>query len=592
MIQLFNKYDICGNSTPTSIPLYNENILLLLHYLGNLDKGIKYPGCIDTSLSDLPPFPREFWWGVATSSYQVEGHVEGCGKPWISDWDIFTSIPAIIDRVRAMTTLVGTPITLSNPSEAVHHSCTDIFREDVERAKSLGINTYRVSLEWSRIQPNPPKHRDAAQWVDGDDFDQETVSRYLTMINTLIEHGIRPVITLNHMTLPTWVLTPPTRLIPDPATSDKPFMNSLQGWEDDRTVDAYLKFVEFIVRQFKDRVHCWLTLNEPVGSMIGVGYLAGIWPPGFILDGVRAKKAYFNLIKAHVRAYDKIKEIAGLTSIVGFAHAVVYPKIASSDTPFVQSLNRDAKEQFEYFYTHHFLTSVVSGVVDIEINVDPSKQKNLNSEQFFGIEVEKWSPKLDFIGVNYYRSVYVYYHPVIAFSTASFSGGIFDNDLRQNVAQPHNLLNDLGWEIYPEGFYLVLKSLNEKYKLPILITENGLPERLDGPDKNGIRAPYIVAHLQQLLRAIKEGVKIIGYIHWTLLDNFEWQEDYKDESRFGLYRVDRNADYKNLGLRTYPRLITNGATALQYIIKEGNIADAVKKYGTISPSGDRVIPSR
>jgi beta-glucosidase len=355
----------------------------------------------------LSSFPQKFWWGVATSSYQVEGHVDGCGKSWQSDWDVFTTNDIIIVRVNASFVAGGMKISLSNPGEAIHHSCIDVFREDVMRAKSLGINTYRFSIEWSRIQPAPPKHKDLAKWVDGDDFDQETVNAYCTMIDILIQNQIRPIITLNHITLPTWVLTPPTILFPDPATSDKPFMNSLQGWEDSRTVDAYVKFVEFVVGQFKDRVSCWLTLNEPVASMIGVGYLVGIWPPGFIGDVNRAKRAYFNLIRAHVSAYDIIKKIAGPSSMVGFAHAVVYPKIGVPVASSLPALVENAKNQFEYFYTYHFLNSVISGTVDTAISVDPSKQKNQDSSQFFGIEPANWSPKLDFIGVNYYRSVYV-----------------------------------------------------------------------------------------------------------------------------------------------------------------------------------------
>lgn len=529
-------------------------------------------------------FPKEFWWGVATSSYQVEGHVDGCGKPWKSDWDVFTENNIIKTRVATMSA-IGINTSLGNPEEAVHHSCIDVFKDDVMLAKSIGMNTYRLSIEWSRIQPVPPKNNDPTYWIDGEDFDQESLSMYSSMIDFLIQNQIRPIVTLNHLTLPTWIMTPPTILFPDPSISDLEFMRSLQGWENTKTLDAYVKFVEFIVTKFKDDVNCWLTLNEPVASMIGLGYLAGIWSPGFIMDSIRARKAYFNLIRAHVNAYDVIKRVTN-SSMVGIAHAVAYPKIG---VPIIPVYSDNAKNQFEYFYTYHFLNSVVSGTVDTSLNFDPLKQTNQDCKQFFGIELKNWSPKLDFIGVNYYRSVYVHHIPGLECGSFYFSGGVIEGDQNKNKFQPCNILNDLGWEIYPEGLYMILKSLDQKYNLSILITENGIPEKFDRINDKGIRASFIIAHLQQLLNAMRDGVNVIGYIHWSLVDNFEWQESYNNQSRFGLYSIDRTEDYKVKGLRSYTRTVTKGAIALQDIIKHGDIIASLEKYGTISPDGKMLV---
>jgi beta-glucosidase/6-phospho-beta-glucosidase/beta-galactosidase len=130
--------------------------------------------------------------------------------------------------------------------------------------------------------------------------------------------------------------------------------------------------------------------------------------------------------------------------------------------------------------------------------------------------------------------------------------------------------------------YEVLKELDEKYHLPLLITENGLPEKLDTLGGNGIRASFIVAHLQQLLRAIKDGINVIGYICWSLVDNFEWQEAYNEKSRFGLYAIDRTEDYKAKGVKSYTRTITKGATAFQDIIKKGTIdQEILDSFGSL-----------
>ena len=124
--------------------------------------------------------------------------------------------------------------------------------------------------------------------------------------------------------------------------------------------------------------------------------------------------------------------------------------------------------------------------------------------------------------------------------------------------QHHATLNDLGWEIYPEGLYKILMHIKNQWNIPVIITENGIA------DRNGEkRAPYIVSHIEQLKRAMDDGVNVMGYLHWSLMDNYEWQEHYHSESRFGLYQVDRNAgDFK--------RIPTQGAENLKLIINTSN----------------------
>ena len=188
------------------------------------------------------------------------------------------------------------------------------------------------------------------------------------------ERGLMPVISLNHTTLPLWVLTPPSNftkrigqnLLPpplkdiplgDPPSSD-PYWKSLRGWENNETVKEFIKYVERIVLELKDQVDYWITIGEPVASIIGGGYIAGLWPPGFFLDGDRAKMVLHNLIEAHVQAYDKITALDdidadgdGFPNRVGFSHLMmeVVPAKPSKILGMTTKDNTEAGQEFRLF---------------------------------------------------------------------------------------------------------------------------------------------------------------------------------------------------------------------------------------------------
>lgn len=595
----------------------------------------------DDTLPDLTgvDFPTNFLWGAATAAYQMEGAIRQSDDPHVNDWHLFTASEAIRGRVYNLAKLGGEtdPFELQPANGAVGHSNIETLRQDLDRAKLLGMNAYRFSLEWSWLQPKKSDNDPLTER----DFNSEALSYYDAALRAITGMRLKPIVTLNHMTLPKWALTPPEATnVLGFAEPDDAFRSSLRGWENIETAKAFVKFVEFIVKRYKDLVDYWMTVNEPVGTVVGAGYMAGVFPPGFSGAASQAKNAYFNLIKAHVWAYDKIKEFDdvdvdgdGKASMVGFAHAMMYFKmtreglltdvkngavagvvaggvigaglgmavggpigalagvqlgalggaivgVAVGTWVHAGNIHAAARNQMKYFYNDHFLDSVVSGNVDVEIQRRPNSRKYQNSEEFFDIAAENWKPKLDFIGLNYYRSVYSFYDQKVAL-TVGFSGGLFHNDLREKDER-HNLLNDLGWEIYPAGMYHLMKEIHDTYKIddrpiPIMITENGTPEYVD---RN--RAPHIVAHLQHVLRAIKDGINVLGYLHWSIVDNFEWAANYRASARFGLFTVDRSTELR--------RHITEGALALQYIIAEGNIGLAAEKFGAITPEGTGITP--
>jgi len=180
-------------------------------------------------------------------------------------------------------------------------------------------------------------------------------------------------------------------------------------------------------------------------------------------------------------------------------------------------------------------------------------------------------------GLNYYRAVYVRHDPLLAMVAGRFWGGV----PKTNEA-PSMQHNDLGWEVFPEGLYAILKQLATRYHLPVLITENGMAEAMDKH-----RASYIIAHVQQVQRARSEGVDVIGYLHWSIVDNYEWAYQYEPRARFGLFCVDRTAFETPGG--SFPRYITEGARAMQAVIALRDADATARCFGAYHPSGRHFV---
>src|SRR5918911_1359380 len=455
----------------------------------------------------------KFLWGVATSSYQVEGGISN------NDWDYFTRSDSIKKRISSLTKPSifykgRNQIHLQPAGEAVK------FWEP-KYYESIGMNAFRISLEWSRIQPKK------------DQWNQQVIHHYKKMLRSMRDTGLTPIVTLNHFTLPLWVLTPPTsitknivqQILPSPLKdapigeppSTDPCWNSLRGWENYATVEEFVKFTERVVVELKDQVDFWITINEPVASILGLGYIAALSPPGFFLDGNRAKVAVHNLIEAHIQAYDKITELDdvdadgdGVPKRVGFRHLMTYiiPAKPNSILGRLNKNNNDqAAENASYFLNDYFLNAVIKGEEDVNY-LNTLKIHDKSSKDF--IIHDKWKNKVDFIGLNYYRRIHVYHSIVVALSSARFIGGVFVNDLNEKTSKStsdsYGMLNDLGWEIYPHGIYEIVMRLNNKYSKPIFVTENGIADKHDRH-----RGPYIVAHIEQMKRAIDNGANVIGY---------------------------------------------------------------------------------
>jgi beta-glucosidase len=284
------------------------------------------------------------------------------------------------------------------------------------------------------------------------------------------------------------------------------------GWAKFKLQKYFLRFVDRIVRELADQVKFWVTINEPL-VYSSHAYLLGAWPPQ-ARSLFKTAKVTLNLAKAHIKAYRIIHEIYR-------QKALAFP-----------------------------LVSIAANLQAFEICQPTLKNKlavYLRNKlyNFYFIDELLRKKTLDYIGINYYGR-----------NLADVQNWRIGNLLLQTCPYNHHPLrkNSLGWDIYPEGLYKLLAAM-KKYNLPILITENGVCTEDDD-----LRWDYILQHLEELHRAIQQGVKVIGYIYWSLIDNFEWDKGFGP--RFGLVHV----DYQN-----YQRTIRASARKLAEVSRSGEI---------------------
>jgi beta-glucosidase len=312
-------------------------------------------------------------------------------------------------------------------------------------------------------------------------WDEAAWAHYVDEVAQLRAAGVEPMVTLLHFTLPAWL-------------ADR------GGPAADDFARHFGAFATEAGRRLGSEVRYWCTVNEPNVQMYQ-GYVAGIWPPGK-KDTVAAARAFAGLVRGHAAAARAIRAARPDARIGAAVNLIVFDPARRWWLP-----DWIAAREADRGFNWAFYDSLERGAITLEIAGFPRLDEPVPGLQ----------GSVDYVGVNYYRRNLVRFSPA--------APGLVE------LLQGPGPLSDAGVEIYPEGLLRLLRRVWERYHLPAIITENGIADR-----KDEHRAAYIRSHAFAIGQAIREDIPVQGYLHWSLMDNFEWSDGY--EPRFGLYRVD------------------------------------------------------
>ena len=428
-------------------------------------------------------FSKDFLWGAASASAQVEGA-----------WDEDGKCPSIWD-------VAGKRI---KNGQDCHTACDHYHRyqEDVALMKELGLKSYRFSVSWPRIMPAKGQ------------VNPKGIAFYKRLVSELKKAGIEPLLTLFHWDLPQWV-------------------QEEGGWKSEKVIGYFKEYVKVIVEALSDDVTYWMTINEPQ-MFCFMGNIMGASAP-FKMGFLSMKKIIRITLLAHGEAVKAIRETAKRPVKVGFASA------SASYVPSDETQANIDMARSNTFDSKQGLFSNTFWCDPILLGKAPDMMKKTLSRTDLGII----SQPLDFVGINVYQPM-----------NKDFKGGI-DSVMENN---PRTMM---GWIIDGRCLYWTLRFFHERYHMPIMVTENGManPDEVssDGRVHDELRIRFMDEYLQNMKRAMEEGIPVIGYQHWSIMDNFEWCEGYGP--RFGLIHIDYTTQKRTIkdSARHYAEIIrSNG----------------------------------
>lgn len=417
---------------------------------------------------DRADFPDDFLFGLAASSHQIEG--SGAGGGGSSHWDDFAATP-------------GNTVRGENARRACDHYHR--WAEDLDLIAGAGVDVYRFSIAWPRIQPEG-RGRPAAAGLDF----------YDRLVDGMLARGLKPAATLYHWDLPS-------------ALAD------LGGWRNREIADRFADYTEAVMRRLGDRLWSAAPINEP-WCVSWLSHFLGLHAPG--LRDIRATaRAMHHVLLAHGRSIAAMRALGmgNLGCVCNFEWAEPADDSAGA---------RAAAARYDAIYNRWFLSAMF--------------QQSYPAEALAGLEPwlpDRWqddfatiAAPLDWVGVNYYTRKLIAPAPGLWPALAEVEGPLPKTDT--------------GWEIYPEGLLRFLRRIARDHApgLPIYVTENGAAFA-DRPGPGGLvedadRIAFVADHLRAVRQALAEGLPVRGYFCWSFLDNYEWSLGY--DKRFGLVRVD------------------------------------------------------
>lgn len=481
---------------------------------------------IDRRLSPLdaaPPyrFPQNFLFGTATAAQQIE-HAQD------TDWTAFERAAAAAGRAGSRGPGQAEPghiRAFTRYPEEVRRRKTnhdEVFGQDLAMAASMGHNAYRFSISWARLFPR----------ADMTAPDPAGLAYYRALLAAMKRHNLQPFATLFHFDTPAWLWQGPAA-----PQADR------RGFERPDALAHFERYVKAVAEHLGGEISLYCTLNEPMVYVYN-GFLEGIFPPHERRgDPARVAPLVAQLLRAHAIAYRLLKEDARRR---GKEIQVGYTQHTRAFQPYRDwaPLDRVTAAMVAQAFMWDLPDAVQRGALHVTGTSYKEEIPGLRGAQ-------------DYVGINYYGRFYIksdLLHPT-RFAV-----------LPHDPARPDEPRNDLGWAIYPRGFGEVLREAAARYRLPLYVLENGTA---DGKDDDQARQEFLVQHLRELWIAMRGGVDVRGYFHWSLIDNFEWAEGF--EARFGLVKV----DYLD-GYRRTPR---PSAALYGEIIREGITEATARRYG-------------
>lgn len=424
-------------------------------------------------------FRNDFLWGAASASYQIEGAYLDDGKGF-NIWDLGTET-------------VGKIAHGENGKIACDHY--HLFQEDVQLMKQIGLKAYRFSINWARVLPKGLG-----------EINQAGLKFYTDLVDELLKAGIEPIVTLFHWDYPV-------------ALEEK------GGWLHESSPEWFAEYTKVIVEALSDRVQYWMTINEPQ-IFVDLGYRSGVFAPFKQLTRSELGTISHHVLLAHGEAVKTIRQYAKKKPFVGLA--VTGPTVVPrEDTKEAIEEARSRSFSVSCFGKEEFLLSNSWWEDPIFFGRYPEDAYALLGDDMPKVksgDMETISQPMDFFGANIYQSL------VPGAKSLEYAENCFQGCARTM----------LDWAITPEVLYWSAKFMTERYKVPFLITENGMAGmdfvHLDGKVHDPQRIDYLHRYLKELQKAADEGIDILGYLTWSVMDNFEWASGY--DKRFGLIYVD------------------------------------------------------
>jgi beta-glucosidase len=475
---------------------------------------------MSTSRPSGRQFPADFLWGSATAAYQIEGAVaEGGRGPSI--WDTFSARPGAV---------------LNGDTGAVAADHYHRVPEDVALMQDLGLQAYRLSIAWPRIQPTGSGPANA----DGLAF-------YADLVDRLVAAGIAPVVTLYHWDLPQ-------------ALEDE------GGWANRETAIKFAEYARIVAEALGDKVTLWTTLNEPWCSAY-LGYGSGVHAPGRE-EPAAALAAVHHLNLAHGLAARAIREVLGAETPVSITLNLHVTRAATDSPEDVAAL-----AEIDTVANEVFLQPLLEGRYPEQVFAQTAAITDWSFVQDGDLELIH--QPIDLLGVNYYSTGKVRRGTPPAgdgkpgpdgHKSSPVSPWVGCDDVEWlPLPGPHTAM---GWNIEPAGLTELLVSLHRRYPtLPMAVTENGAAfadeVSADGRVHDLPRVEYLHDHIDAVGAAMDAGVDVRGYFVWSLMDNFEWAYGY--DRRFGVVRVDYD---------TLVRTPKDSALWYRELVRTGTIAPA------------------